>query len=178
MPQAPQVSSSRAAITSNNATLCSVFICTYCIALHCIAFCIMFIMQYCGAMRILCSLLFSRWNDRPCVQPPPPVTNVFPLCFICLLCHHSTSHHYAIFIVMVRTHEHSTTVITTNLCSWNFTAVRHTLTTLKLWNVVKSIFSKVSIILPTALIEGWEVWDCYATPTTIPNTEHLDLFQN
>ena len=102
-----------------------------------------------------------------CAAPQPSgalVTNVFPLCFICLLCHHSTSHHYAIFIVMVRTHEHSTTVITTNLCSWIFTAVRHTLTTLKLWNVVKSIFTKVSIILPTALIEGSEVWYCYATP--------------
>ena len=133
--EGPRLHKSAAAEQPSPATMqrCAVYsfvrIVLHCIALNFVSCSLCNIVVQCAFCAVYC--LVVETIDHVCSPLPSPVTNVFPLCFICLLCHHSTSHHYAIFIVMVRTHEHSTTVITTNLCSWIFTAVRHTLPTLK-----------------------------------------------
>ena len=91
--------------------LCIAFNCT----LDCICNILLFVQYY--AMHF--NSLVVETIVPMCAAGPQSET--CSLCFIWLLCHHLTSHHYAIFIVMVGPHEHSTTVITMSLC-YIFTA--------------------------------------------------------
>ena len=173
------------------ATLCSTFVCTTtCVyASHCmrIAFCNMLIVQYCGAMRILCSLLFSRWNDRPCVQPPPPchkrVPSVFHLLImpsfdISSLCHihrngsntrafNNCYHDQPLFLDFHCGATHFNHFETLKRCQVHFHKSFNNFTNCTHWRIrgVRLLCNPPNFFR-------------VSNSTTIPNTAHLDLFQN